>query len=381
MEDRFQSLLNLNQLTLDDGQLPQRPKYGEKGKQVAVWTNYVELKLNPDQVLNKYAVSIQPKAVGRKMHRIVELLVKEAPFKDIPYFTDFKATLILRQKVADQVFNIVYLAEDEDTPTPRSTVYHVRVQRTEELRVGQLLQSLDPTKGISLENKDAMVQALNTMLYHYSRSSNDRVAVGKKTFPLSGNSMMVGELGGGLQVIRGFFASVRPATGRVLVNVNVTYGAFYKPGPLVRLMMESGLQDKRKLDKFVTYLRVEKTHLRNVNKPGPMRSIVGLASPEDGRPPYGKSVQRPPKVTELGASAENVEFWFDKQKRYITVNEFFQSGKSPARYCTLPSSFISSTFLIPYGRNFHAFDTPVVSSTLFLFHPYYPMSGESYANP
>lgn len=333
MEDTFQDSLNLDRLILNDGKPPQRPKYGEKGKKVAVWTNYVELELNPDQVLNKYQVRIEPKAVGRKLHRIFQLLVKEAPFKNIPYFTDFKAILVLRQEEADRVYNVVYFAEDEDGPTPRSSVYHVRVQRTEELRVGRLLQSLDPGRGVSFDDKDAMVQALNTMLYQYSRTQEDRVAVGSKTFPLSGNSMLIGDLGGGLQVIRGFFASVRLATGRVLVNVNVTYGAFYKPGPLDRLMMAFGLPNKDKLDRFLKYLRVEKTHLRNANtsKPGSLRSIFGLASPQDGSYADGRPIARPPKVTQLGASAENVEFWFDEKKRYISVNEFFQSGKSPAR--------------------------------------------------
>ncbi|KAG2107272.1 Piwi-domain-containing protein [Suillus discolor] len=46
------------------------------------------------------------------------------------------------------------------------------------------------------------------------------------------------DLRGGLQLFRGFFQSVRPAIGRVLVNVDISAAAMYKPGPFVDVALE-----------------------------------------------------------------------------------------------------------------------------------------------
>jgi eukaryotic translation initiation factor 2C len=48
-------------------------------------------------------------------------------------------------------------------------------------------------------------------------------------------------LSAGLEAIRGFFSSVRLATCRVLVNINVRHDAFYRADPLPSLMMSYGL--------------------------------------------------------------------------------------------------------------------------------------------
>lgn len=63
----------------------------------------------------------------------------------------------------------------------------------------------------------------------------------------------------GLEAIRGFYQSVRPATGRLLLNVNVTYSVFFEPGLLADLFSRfgngHGVADKIKRK------RIEVTHL------------------------------------------------------------------------------------------------------------------------
>lgn len=337
IENQFASSLDLGQLALNDEQLPQRPGYGVEGKPVSVYANYVELMLNENPILFKYSITVAPKAAGGRLRRVIELLRRQTPVGNHPHFTDFKATLILSRAVPDsdrKTFNIQFFAEDEEGPSPKSPVYHVTVTLANRLEVRDLIRYTDPRNGVAYGDKEAMIHALNTILYHHSRSTDGLVAVGKKTFPMTGDAMMVRDLTGGLQVIRGFFASVRLATGRVVVNVNLAWGIFYKPGSLAVLMSAFGVQDKRKLERFLTHLRVKKTHLAKKNSSGqtvfPMRSICGLASPRDGRNGQGTSLnklQPAPKVPYLGAGAKDVEFWFQEQKRSISVYNYFQSGK------------------------------------------------------
>ncbi|OJA17789.1 hypothetical protein AZE42_06589 [Rhizopogon vesiculosus] len=46
------------------------------------------------------------------------------------------------------------------------------------------------------------------------------------------------DLRGGLELFRGFFQSVRPVIGKVVVNVDISSSAMYKPGPFLDLALE-----------------------------------------------------------------------------------------------------------------------------------------------
>lgn len=238
---------------------------------------------------------------------------------------------------AASTINVPYLSEDEQGPDPgQPALYHVTLRQTNVLLVGEFLESLDPRNSVSYNHKEVMVQTLNTMLCHHSRSSRDVVAIGNKAFPLDGPASRTVDLGGGLQAMRGFFASVRAATGRVLVNVNVTYGLFYEPCSLDILIVRFGSHDKYKLERFLRHLRVRKMHLSKVDhsgkRVGPIRAICGLASPGDGLG-LGRSLAEGAKAPQIkmpesrrGPNAHEVRFWLEERKQFVSVYDFFTSG-------------------------------------------------------
>ncbi|KAH9943477.1 argonaute-like protein [Epithele typhae] len=45
-------------------------------------------------------------------------------------------------------------------------------------------------------------------------------------------------IGGGIHLWRGYFQSVRPAIGKMLINVDISTGAMYMPGPLISVALE-----------------------------------------------------------------------------------------------------------------------------------------------
>ncbi|KAF8980636.1 argonaute-like protein, partial [Cyathus striatus] len=45
-------------------------------------------------------------------------------------------------------------------------------------------------------------------------------------------------ISGGLELWRGYFQSIRPSIGRMIINVDISTGVMYKPGPLIRLCLE-----------------------------------------------------------------------------------------------------------------------------------------------
>lgn len=46
------------------------------------------------------------------------------------------------------------------------------------------------------------------------------------------------DLGGGIVLWRGYFQSVRPAIGRMLINVDISTAAMYKPGEVIAVALE-----------------------------------------------------------------------------------------------------------------------------------------------
>ncbi|RBA11871.1 hypothetical protein FPRO05_14150 [Fusarium proliferatum] len=276
-------LATKNKLDLDSLKLterfPSRPGYGTRGTKVELTANYVELLPPSNLTLHRYDIQISPVAVGKKHFRIVQLLLQAPEFAaqqgDIA--TDFRSTLVSKTKFSqDEVLiEVPYRSEGEDEPTARATIYKVRVQYTKTLNVGELVNYLNSTSlSQSLVDKQELTQALNIFLNHYAKSAKNLVTIGStKSFSL-GSDAARGDIGSGLEIIRGFFSSVRVATCRILVNINTTH-----------------LSEKR----------------NKANEVIPrVKTIFGLARKDDGH-----GLAHPPRVRQHGAGAKDVEFWLD----------------------------------------------------------------------
>lgn len=339
--------------------LPSRPGYGTRGSTVELTANYIELLPPSNMVLHRYDLQISPEVAGRKCFRVVQLLLQSAELASHQnnLATDFRSTLLSKVRLPhdDVIVDIVYRSEGEDEPAAKATTYSIRLLYTKTLSIGELIDYLNSTNlSQSLLDKQDLIQALNVFLNHCGKSTNNLTMIGsKKSFALDHNTTR-GELGRGLETIRGFFSSVRLATCRILVNINVSHAAFFQAGPLLALMSSYGVQSTAALEKFLKLVRVQTTHLpekRNkANEVVPrIKTIFGLARKDDGH-----HMDHPPRVRQHGSGAKDVEFWLDgvikadskegsrggsKKKgqagtstvsssgKYISVFEFFKAGK------------------------------------------------------
>ncbi|KAL5345607.1 hypothetical protein ACLOAV_009361 [Pseudogymnoascus australis] len=321
---------------------PTRPAYGTRGKPVVLWANYFELEASKKLIIYRYHVAVSPEAKGRKLKRVIELLLEDPRLKGSA--TDFKAILVSRKKLADVEVEVPYRAELEDDPKPDSSPYRVRVQLTGEMDIDGLvnhLRSVQPDPNFRLDNKLQIIQTLNVLLGHYPQSDplTTTIASNKHFFfgtGQAGNRHKVEyDLGKGLTALRGYFRSARPSTGRILVNVNVSHAVFFRPGPLeelINIFATAYGRNPFQLERFLKKVRVETTHLPvKKNKAGKkipkVKTIIALASQNDGA-----GLPHPPRVARFGANAKEVQFWLeptDKKKsgngRYITVFDFFKT--------------------------------------------------------
>lgn len=101
------------------------------------------------------------------------------------------------------------------------------------------------------------------------------------------------DIGGGLVLWRGYFQSIRPAVGRMLINVDISTGTMYKPGSLLNLCKEfigrsdpNALAPKRgfpdreriRLQRFLTGIRVQTVNPADGRIMGSPRVIKKLST-------------------------------------------------------------------------------------------------------
>lgn len=364
----------LGNLSLTDG-FPRRPGFGTRGTPVTLWANYFELVPQKDLLLHRYDIAVAPEEKGKKQEQLVRLLLESPELKPVSadLVTDYKSTLIARKKLdRDEIIvNITYRAEGEDDPLPNAREYKVRVKFTNSLAVSELLNYLTSSNmGTQYADQGAITQAFNIFLNHHAKSTTNLAAIGKaKTFSY-GQGAEKFDLGAGLDAMRGFFSSVRMATCRILVNVNVSYAAFFQNIPLDQLMRKYGVHNKARLEKFLKKTKIRTTHLpEKKNKSGKVlirvKTVAAFANKYDGR-----RLEHPPRVKAYGAGPKDVEFWMDSAPQTSSGSGKGGKGKekgkaagpakpqasSGGRYISVYDFFIQA-----YGRKIADPSLPVVN--------------------
>lgn len=304
-----------------DARLPLRPGFGTRGREVLLWANYLDLMAFGDLLLFRYSIEILPDQRGRtptgkKVKRVVQLLLEEHLAQyghDIA--TDFKSNLISKTELDldEDCYEIHYKAEDEDDPAPNARIYQIRLQPTGALTVSELMDYLTSShSGALFGSKDEIIQALNIVVGNHPKAASYTASVGaNKHFHLAAATSERFDLGAGLLALRGFFVSVRAATARILVNVQVKHAAFYDDGPLDKLMLtyiRTNGPSTVKLGNFLKKLSINVTHIVKKNRSGStiprIKVVLGLATRDDGR-----GQQNPPIVLEFGSGPKDVKFF------------------------------------------------------------------------
>jgi eukaryotic translation initiation factor 2C len=338
---------------------------------VTLYANYLPLDLPKKQIF-RYHIDIAADSsgrsapVGKKARHIVRLLLNEhfANEKN-SIASDFRSTLISCVKLTEGKYDVRYKEDLEDDYPETPRVHTVTVQHTGEISPVDLVNYITSTDaGAMLESKEEIVAALNMIMGHHPKTDDGVVSVGaNRHYSLRPDTMESFNLGGGLSVLRGFFVSVRAATARVLLNVQVKYIACYNEGPLRNVIGGFGNRNTYRLEKFLKGLRVHVTHIVRKNSRGEARPrikpIHGLANRGDGG-----SSPNPPKFPRHGAGPDEVEFFLSEAAptpvavsgapepnskkgkkapragpaeagRYITVAAFFKKGQLSNPYFEL----------------------------------------------
>ncbi|KAL4883725.1 ribonuclease H-like domain-containing protein [Aspergillus karnatakaensis] len=331
---------------------PERPGYGTRGRPVQLFANYLELK-SVGKALNRYHIDIDGGSArkppgSKKAKQVIRLLLEEHfPEQRASIVTDYRSTMISHLKVLDQeqepvTFDIRYKGELEDDYPEKQETYRVTCTYTGRLDPADLLNYLTSSNAAALFEAQAdILQALNIAVGHHPKSATAIASVGaNKHYAVRGGLEEKFNLGSGLEALRGYFVSVRAATARILVNVQVKYVACYQEGPLAQVINEfqrGSRPDINSLRKFLSKLSIRATHIERKNKKGQviprMKTIIDLATPHDGR-----SQPKPPIVSRIGAGPNDVQFFLDAPGQTQQASSAgSKKGKKPAKAGPAPT--------------------------------------------
>ncbi|KAB8299992.1 hypothetical protein EYC80_000233 [Monilinia laxa] len=357
MEDEYHKSLSgidaLSQMSLNQ-RYPARPGYGTNGRQVELYSNSFSLNTNSNLVLNRYMIDITPNMDSMKKKRIqVFRLILELPeLANIPIATDYASMLITPKKLPfkdERVFSIPWRKDGKDEPLSDAQVYQVRIGTPTSFNISDFVQFLSKSSatGVSDVHKEEAIQVMNALMGFYAKTDKGIVSIADNrhfSTARKGNEHNFTTLNMGLEALRGFYQSVRPATGRLLLNVNVTHSVFLEPASLVNLFQRLGYGHSV-VDKIKKKI-VEVIHL------GEEKSKAGTTIPREksiwdlARPTDGKNNDHPPQVARYGAGPKDVKFYLSveppstkgdpqpksgskkqasKASRYISVYDYFKT--------------------------------------------------------
>ena len=350
---------------------PPRPAHGTQGTKVSLRANFFEIKPFSHQVLYVYSISAaghrEPK--GKQLQQVIKIMLDTVPFfcnRKAELATDFSQYLISIQPLGGlpKHFTVLWRKELEDPPQalPLPRVYQVIIEphTTPSLDVSDVMNRL-VRDGVAISQLDfpgqpVIMQTLNIIAGHYTKASHLIVKVGSsKSFsidpdaPNDAQLPLYAPLGNSLQVRRGFFSSVRVAKGRILLNVNPTASAFYKPitpagepmylDELIKFRHELDIGDLRveenrlKLEAAIKGMRVRRRDLPpRKNAAGQeipdARIIFGLADPRDG------VNERRSTFTTVGPLATVANCWNEETGKQRTVAQTYP-GRFTSAYLWL----------------------------------------------
>lgn len=348
IEKQENSLVKQTRGKIIDG-FPGRSDYGTKGKQIALLTNsfkittaYEANAANGNDQLYRYEIDIFPDPKSRpKRRRFLEQLLLDQKFNSVHWATDYSSIIVTTKKLdlgdrSDWEKNITLSPPSDNSQQPQGPlppfVQDAQQRNTATLQVAYkhsyalrdiIDYRLSDSSGAQYVRAEELIQMLNIIISKPPQASRTVTNVGRnKFYPFHGDALaQIFELGGGLQALRGYFSSVRPAVGRLLLNINVTSGAFYKPMAFIEMMRstEGNLSER---EAFIHKLRVTATYKRDgENKPfmTKTKTIVG----------FSKELDKPTFRVKRFGNAKEVTFKYRSSRtapvQNITVFDYFKN--------------------------------------------------------
>ncbi|KAL0578891.1 hypothetical protein V5O48_003124 [Marasmius crinis-equi] len=228
-----------------------RPGHGTAGRKIKLLTNACPIGI-PQTLIHHYDVIAPtkdyPRPLALKLIDRLQRVTEPDLFKPLGVY-DGKKNLFMPHNldfgkddsgkpIVSKSFDVAMPKAD---PAKPPTVYRITLSKAAVVNP-EVLKRFVEGKQSEDEAVSTVVMVMNIVLGQEPKSK----------YPATSRSFFPGEVrksvGHGLELQRGYFQSVRPAIGRVILNFDITTGLFYKSGTLIDVALDFfGLTDVRML--------------------------------------------------------------------------------------------------------------------------------------
>ncbi len=318
--------------------LPLRPNTGVLGRGVKLNANYFTVDTLPTGELIHYDVAVTPDVpakVRRTLFKVVEATYGQSEFGGRSIGYDGMANLFSLGSLPKSQYTLTVEAprrRPDDVQTFTFVIKRVAVISMETLKAfldGKL--SYTPQQ---------VITALEVIMRHPIAQS-DAVTVGRSIF--SGRA--VEPICGGVDVWRGFFLSLRPSLGRLLLNVDTSTGAFITPGPVIDVLREflgvaksqafESIHPKEAgpIETYLRVCRVEATHRGEENRR--RYKVLGLTKTGVAETYFEDETGKKTSVAQYFAATYNMKLAFPRLP-CLVVGSPQRSVYLPMECCRIP---------------------------------------------
>ncbi|KAK4500633.1 hypothetical protein PRZ48_008822 [Zasmidium cellare] len=252
--------------------MPLRPKLATLNDDVKVLTNHFTVNIPAGTKLYEYHVNnIPPQATRAKKRTMILDMIEHDPL--LWQERDHIATDCQKKIVSDKpLYNDVHLVTVNDyVPGTRDApkahkleLHYVACHEMDHLRAyvnGANVNYSD--RGAS----DALNIALSKAV---TDNNNDTFQVGSNRFYYRAGWS---NLEDGLIAVRGYFSSIKPSMGNILLNVNTVTSPFYKAQPVAKYLKLGSLKKKEDAEAFLAKRRVYVNFTRQQDPSEPGRDV------------------------------------------------------------------------------------------------------------
>ncbi|KAL5488099.1 hypothetical protein ACEPAI_6207 [Sanghuangporus weigelae] len=324
-----------------------RKAYGTSGKALTVLTNHFPVTI-PKNIISHYDVitpSEKTLPVRLNMDLIAQLQTHVAPniFTPRAVYDGRKnlfAATTLRFPNGENSFEFEVTLQDIRSPDAQATrdqkPYRIKLNKVAEINPVVLERFLE---GKQSHDNDVLtaITALNVVV---RQEPSLKYPFNVRSFFTDEEKL---EIGSGIVLWRGYFQSIRPAIGKMLINIDISTGAMYKPGKLLELCLEyiSIPGRPRAQSRALASLNPrERLHLQ--------RFIQGVRIITIHTDRTGKASKTPRVVKKLSSEGAAKLRFKRREGGEMTVSGYFEGvlGR-PLEYPNLPCVEVGSGALLP----------------------------------
>ncbi|KAF9539398.1 Eukaryotic translation initiation factor 2C [Mortierella hygrophila] len=307
-----------------------RPALGTSGQAVRIRSNYFEVTQLPNNIIHHYDVTITPDVpppVNRKIFHQVATSYGASHLNDARAVYDGRKNIFSARAFAFESHTFeVTLASDVArvlNPARPPPKFKVKIRKAASINLEELHRYLNGR--ISLTNNClTAIMALDVLIRHQPAMLS--ATVGRSFYTPVGSQA----LSGPLDVWLGYYQSARPTLGRMMINMDVSATAFFRPGPLLEMVAKIAnvqrVDDLRRtsppinwraIEKVIKSLRFTVNHRRNVKR---SFKVLGLTTTAAKDTKFMQQIRSTSETAGPEAQVETDVVTYFKQAYNITIN-------------------------------------------------------------